>query len=148
MSQALEQRFATKHEDIQVRNGNIAWWHINSEYTDVVDEVMATLAPDGPYAYTVLPSAPEAGAIPQQAVLTTRDEIHACYENLHRVIGVRGMRSVVELRNDWYTFMYGLGEAFDKATGAGGLRSDRGAVPDHGAGGHHRRAVLEPVSVR
>lgn len=119
MSQALEQRFNIRHEDMQVRNGNIAWWHINSEYTDVVDEVMTTLAPEGPYAYTVFPGAmPEEGAIPQQKVLTTRDEIHACYENLHRFIAVREMRTVVEFRCDWYTFMYGMGEGLDKSSGA------------------------------
>jgi hypothetical protein len=38
---------------------------------------------------------------------TTYAGIKEAYEALHIVFGVRDMRSIVEIRGDWYTFMYG-----------------------------------------
>jgi hypothetical protein len=93
--------------DAQIHSGNTAWRHIRAELTDDVPTILATLALEGPFAYTPppIPQGPE--ALPLQPFQMTYDGIKAAYEALHSSFGVRGMRSIVEIRADWYTFMYG-----------------------------------------
>ncbi len=96
--------------DAQIRSGNTAWRHIRSEFTDSVPQILATLAPEGPFAYTP-PASPQGPGEPALVSFkTTYEGIKETYEDMHRVVGVRDMRAVVEIRGDWYTFMYGQGE--------------------------------------
>ncbi|MET0238502.1 MAG: hypothetical protein ABW184_01270 [Sphingobium sp.] len=114
-----------KDLDIRVRNGAIGWRHIESEYLDVVEDILDTLVPDGPYAYTVSPGtvaaadgyAIPAGTIPHQTFVSTKQGLRESYESLHRFSAVRGMEAIAEVRGDWYTFFYGLGEGLVKPTG-------------------------------
>jgi hypothetical protein len=65
--------------------------------------LMASLAPEGPYAYTIMPRVGADGSI-QLPVLTTREEIAEAYElirglsDLHEVIGL------TEIAGTWYLF--------------------------------------------
>jgi hypothetical protein len=65
--------------------------------------LLASLAPEGPYAYTILPRIGADGTV-GLPVLTTRDEIAAAYafirgqSDLHEVIGL------TEVRGTWYLF--------------------------------------------
>lgn len=111
--------------DIRVRNGAIGWRHIESEYLDVVEDVLETLVPDGPYAYTVSPGTVAAasgvalppGTIPHQTFVSTREGLRESYESLHRFSAVQRMEAIAEIRGEWYVFFYGLGEGLVKPTG-------------------------------
>lgn len=117
MTESLASAFNIRHADPQVRSGNVAWWHISSEYVDDVDGIMDTLAPEGPYAYTVANLDAQPGKIPTQRILTTREQIHECYQNLHRFTAVRAMTAIAEIHGDWYAFMCGIGEGLNKLNG-------------------------------
>ncbi len=66
-----------------------------------------TLAPEGPYAYTILPQVRPDGSV-YLPVLTTREEIHQAYamirgmSELHEVVGL------TEARGGWYLFQDSL----------------------------------------
>jgi hypothetical protein len=109
----------TVHEFIEdgqdrITAGNVAWRHVHSEYTDDVPTILDTIARGGPVAYTAyggLQENPTADEPPHVTFRTTFEGLEAAYWDLHRVIGVRDMKSVVEIRGDWYTFMYGQAES-------------------------------------
>lgn len=103
--------------DLRVRNGDVAWAHVESEYLDVVDDILATLVPEEPYAYTVSPQLKGDGSIPRQHFVSSAADLRASYEDLHRVSHVRKMEAIAEFRGQWYVFNYGLGEGLAKATG-------------------------------
>lgn len=103
--------------DSRVKSGRVAWAHIESEYVDVVDDIIATLVPEGPYAYTLPWDYPSDDGIPHQRFVTDLPALRKSYEDLHRVSLVRDMKAVAEVRGDWYAFYYGLGEGLMKSTG-------------------------------
>jgi hypothetical protein len=98
--------------DARVRSGEAAWTHIEAEYGNVVDDIMATLVPDGPYAYTVIPTSPPPtpGAIPYQKFVSSRADLRASYEDMNRFAATRPFRPAGEIRADWYVFIHGLAE--------------------------------------
>jgi len=105
--------------DLRVRNALYAWKHVDAESADVVEDIMATLAPDEPYAYTVAPPPEDrASSIPHQEFRLTRAGIQAAYEDMHRFSLSLGIDPLAEIRSDWYAFIFGLGHGMDKATGA------------------------------
>jgi len=93
--------------DAQIHSGNRAWRHIRAELTDKVPAILATLAPSGPFAYTPAPIPQGPDDPPLVRFQTTYAGIKDAYEALHIDFGVRDMRPIVEIRGDWYTFMYG-----------------------------------------
>lgn len=103
--------------DGRVKSGNVAWTHIESEFLDVVDDIIGTLVPNGPYAYTLPWAYPEDDSVPHQVFATDMPTLRAAYEDMHRFSVVRSMQAVSEIRGDWYTFCYGLGEGMLKPTG-------------------------------
>jgi hypothetical protein len=68
-----------------------------------LDALVGSLAPVGPYAYTILPEVGADGSV-RLPVLTTREEITGAYgfirglSDLHEVIGL------TEMRGSWYLF--------------------------------------------
>jgi hypothetical protein len=68
-----------------------------------LDALIGTLAPEGPYAYTILPEVGADGSV-RLPILRTREEIAEAYEfirgasELHEVIGL------TEIRGAWYLF--------------------------------------------
>jgi hypothetical protein len=100
--------------DLRVRNGEITWEHIRAEYVDIVDDIIETLAPEGPYAYTVTAALADDGSIPEQKIMLTREQIRGAYQDMHRVSLVTGMEPAIEIRTDWYVFLYGMGAGLDK----------------------------------
>ena len=78
---ARQQALAHVGEEIQARDPNN------------LTALMASLAPSGPYAYTIMPRVGADGAI-QLPVLTSREEIAEAYEfvrglsDLHEVVGL------------------------------------------------------------
>jgi hypothetical protein len=113
-------RSSRRGGDPRVGNGETAQAHLEAEFADVVDDIMATLLPQGPYAYTITANtdAPVAdGGIPHQPFVTSAAEIRAGYEHAHRYFAVCRFHAVAEIRGDWYVFMHGLGEHRVKDTG-------------------------------
>jgi hypothetical protein len=100
-----------------VTSAEFAYRHIRAEFADVVDQIVASLTPEGPYAYIAPAPAELTKEVPFVRVVTTLDEIEEAYNNIHRHVYNRGFRGIVELRGDWYTFMYGIGEVLFKDTG-------------------------------
>jgi hypothetical protein len=103
--------------ELQVLTSKTAWKHVRAEYVDVVDDILATLAPSGPYAYTISPSVEEGKELPTQRIATTYDDIAATYRNMHRYSAVVEIRPVTEIHASWYTFISGVGRGRFKATG-------------------------------
>jgi hypothetical protein len=95
------------NSEAQIHSGNMAWQHLRAEFTDNVPAILATLAPNGPFAYTPAPIPQGPDDPPLERFQTTYAGIKDAYEALHVGFGVRDMRSIVEIRGDWYTFMYG-----------------------------------------
>jgi hypothetical protein len=92
---AYEQAIVHVGEEIKARDpGNLT-------------ALMGSLAPEGPYAYTIMPRVSADGTI-ELPVLTTREEIHGAYEfvrglsDLHEVIGLN------EVAGAWYLFQDGM----------------------------------------
>lgn len=103
--------------DARVRSGDAAWAHIEAEYGNVVEDIMETLVPDEPYAYTVIPTgAPDpTRAIPFQRFVSTRADLRTAYEDMNRFAATRPMQAVAEIRGDWYVFIYGLAQGLIRA---------------------------------
>ncbi|WP_119582381.1 hypothetical protein [Streptomyces europaeiscabiei] len=104
--------------DLRVQTSAVAWKHVKAEYVDVVEDILATLAPSGPYAYTVVPTLEEGKEIPTQRIVDTCEAIESRYRDMHRFAAVVGIRPVTEINTSWYTFVSGSGRGCDKNTGA------------------------------
>lgn len=104
--------------DLQVQTSKVAWRHVEAEYVDVVEDILATLAPSGPYAYTVVPAVEEGKEIPTQRIVDSYEAIENSYRTMHRYAAVIGIRPVTEINASWYTFVSGSGRGRDKSTGA------------------------------
>ncbi|MGW0708479.1 hypothetical protein ACWD4G_21420 [Streptomyces sp. NPDC002643] len=104
--------------DLETRSSTVAWKHVHAEYVDVVEDILATLAPSGPYAYTVVPVLEEGKQIPTQRIVATYEDIEGSYRAMHRYAAVVGIRPVAEINTSWYTFVSGSGRGRDKNTGA------------------------------
>jgi ketosteroid isomerase-like protein len=80
---------------------------INARDPNNLDALVGSLAPEGPYAYTILPQVKPDGSI-RLPVLITREEIAEAYafirgaSDLHEVIGL------TEVRGAWYLFQDGI----------------------------------------
>jgi hypothetical protein len=96
--------------------------------------LLATLAPDGPYAYTILPQIGEDGSV-RLPILTTRDEIHDAYgfirglSDLHEVVGL------TEVRGAWYLFQDNLTRGSSKGGDERNVRQTLSLFPSNGQEG-------------
>jgi hypothetical protein len=103
--------------DLQLSAAETMWRHVRAEYVDDVEAILTTLAPSGPYAYTISPVSEPDREIPTQRIVTTYDDIAATYWNMHRFSAVVGIRPMTELHASWYSFVSGIGRGRVKATG-------------------------------
>jgi hypothetical protein len=101
---------AVAHARLAERSGAIAWRHIESEYTQDVDRVIATIEPDGPWTWTL----PNNGFIPrdddslQYYSATTLEDIRATYKNMRHYVEVWEWVATTEVRAGWYTVTHGV----------------------------------------
>lgn len=105
---------AVDHARAAVRSGEMAWAHIESEFTQDVDTVMATLEPDGPWTWTL----PNNGFIPSSPDLqyfsaTTLEEIRDVYVNMRNYVEVWEWLATTEIRAGWYTVTHGVSKLRD-----------------------------------
>lgn len=99
--------------------------------------LMASLAPAGPYAYTIMPRVAPDGSV-QLPVLTSREEIHEAYgfirglSDLHEVVGL------TEVKGIWYLFQDAMTVGGPKDTDVRNDRQTLGLFPsgaEHGITG-------------
>ncbi len=60
-------------------------YHVRVECKGVVDDIVETLSPEGPYAYTVSPVPTFDGSVPNQEIAYTREGIRKAYAEMHEV---------------------------------------------------------------
>lgn len=99
--------------------------------------LMASLAPGGPYAYTIMPRVGPDGSV-RLPILTTRDEIHEAYgfirglSDLHEVVGL------TEVAGTWYLFQDAMTVGGPKDSDVRNHRETLGLFPsgvEHGITG-------------
>jgi hypothetical protein len=117
---AYEQAIIHVGEEIKARDPNN------------LSALVGSLAPEGPYAYTILPSVGADGSV-TLPVLRTREEITEAYafirglSDLHEVIGL------TEIRGAWYTFQDNISRGGPKGTDVRNNRQTLALFPS-GAG--------------
>lgn len=90
--------------------------------------LMGSLAPEGPYAYTIMPRVGADGSV-QLPILTTREEIEGAYgfirglSDLHEVIGL------TEIAGAWYLFQDAMTVGGPKDTDTRNHRQTLGLFP-------------------
>lgn len=81
--------------------------HVNEEIAardpEKLDPLVNTLAPEGPYAYTILPQVSADGAV-RLPVLSTRDEIREAYAFIRGLSDLLEVTGLTEVRGSWYLF--------------------------------------------
>jgi hypothetical protein len=77
--------------------------HVIAEQTGDVDLIVETLAPEGPYGYTIRQRLSEDGTL-RVPILTSRDEIFEEYKAVRGLSDILDHRAVVDIRGHWYLF--------------------------------------------
>jgi hypothetical protein len=68
-----------------------------------LDALVGSLAPAGPYAYTILPEVSADGAV-RLPILTTREEIADAYAFIRGMSALHEVIALTEIRGAWYLF--------------------------------------------
>ncbi len=68
-----------------------------------LDALIGSLAPEGPYAYTILPEVHDDGTV-KLPILTTRDDIAKAYALIRGMSDLHEVVPLTEIRGTWYTF--------------------------------------------
>jgi len=88
---AYEQGITHVEEEIKARDPNN------------LGSLVGSLAPEGPYAYTILPEVKPDGSV-RLPVLTTRDAIHEAYRFIRGASDLLEVIGLTEIRGAWYLF--------------------------------------------
>src|SRR5262249_49237408 len=99
---------AVEHARVSEEAAVLAWEHLYSEYTQDIDQVLATLSNDVPLTWT-LPSfvSGDEGAI-SYSVGQDLDEIRAAYTDMRERVEIHDWRALLEIRQGWYTLTQGV----------------------------------------
>jgi hypothetical protein len=141
---SLDQNDASSTVIAQLFSAEQTWHHIRVECTGVVDDIVETLSPEGPYAYTVNPVPTFDGSVPNQEIAYTREGIRKAYADLHEISMVTGLRATTEIRSDWYTFVCGIGDGQELATGQMHHTPVAIIFPNHGGVGISGELIWRP----
>jgi hypothetical protein len=90
--------------------------HIAIEITEDIDNIIGTLAEEGPYAYTLMAETLEDGQI-RQRLVQSRDGIRESYVDLHDAVGLRKWTSTTQFLSTWYNFHAGWAQVESKTDG-------------------------------
>jgi hypothetical protein len=107
---------AVSHARFAERSGRLMWEHIESEYTQDVDQIAATLDSTAPLAWALALETAGGGSF-RFLTGTTVDEIRSQYGVLRQQLEIHGWRGTVELRQGWYTMTQGAGIIKSVASG-------------------------------
>jgi hypothetical protein len=72
-----------------------------------LDALVATLADEGPYAYTILPQIAADGTV-RLPILTTKEEITEAYAFIRGVSDLHEVIGLTEVRGSWYLFQHNM----------------------------------------
>jgi hypothetical protein len=108
--------------------------HMESEIKGIIDPLMETLTPQGPYAYTILPEVRPDGSV-HLPILTTREEIEEAYLMVRGGSALFSVIPLTEIRGEWYTFQDNISAAELRATGERMEMQTLGIFPSGGGSG-------------
>jgi hypothetical protein len=77
--------------------------HVLAEQTGDVDLIVETLAPEGPFGYTIRQQLSDDGLL-RVPILTTRDEIYEEYKAVRGLSDILAHQAIVDIRGHWYLF--------------------------------------------
>jgi hypothetical protein len=101
---------AVSHAHDAERAADLSWKHLYSEYSQDIDQVLATLATDAPLAWTA-PATDLLGAGGggfRYLVGRDREEIRQQYVNLRQFVEIWDWKAILELRQSWYICTHGV----------------------------------------
>lgn len=99
--------------------------------------LIGSLAPSGPYAYTIVPRVGADGSV-QLPILTTREEIAEAYEFIRGVSDLHEVVGLTEVRGTWYLFQDAMTVGSPKDSDVRNHRQTLGLFPsgtEHGITG-------------
>jgi hypothetical protein len=94
--------------------------------------LMGSLAPEGPYAYTLVSQIAPDGSV-RLPILTTRDEIHEAYAFIRGISDLHEVTGCTEVRGTWYLFQDAMTRGSAKGSDELNTRQTLGLFPS-GAG--------------
>jgi hypothetical protein len=77
--------------------------HVMAEQTGDVNLIVETLAPEGPYGYTIRQRLSDDGTL-RVPILTTRDEIFEEYSAVRGLSDILDHQAIIDIRGHWYLF--------------------------------------------
>ena len=90
--------------------------HFETEYKGFSQELVDTLTPEGPYAYTILAEVTPDGSV-HLPILTTREDITEAYKSVRGASDLHAVDPITEIRGTWYTFVDSISRATNKSSG-------------------------------
>jgi len=102
--------------------------HVEAEIKGVIPELMETLTPEGPYAYTILPEVHPDGSV-RLPILTTWEEIEEAYKLVRGMSALLSVIPLTEIRGEWYTFQDNVSRGELRATGERGAHQTLALFP-------------------
>jgi hypothetical protein len=103
----VEPELLRKYAKAQIHSGDEAWIHMEAEFVGDIDGLMATLVPQEPLAYTILPQFLPDGNV-RSPISSTFDEIRECYKIVRGRSALINVELVSEIRGAWYDFQAGV----------------------------------------
>lgn len=91
--------------------------HVLSEMTGDVEQIVATLAPEGPYGYTIRQRLADDGTL-RVPILSSRAEIYAEYKAVRSLSDILGHQAMIDIRGNWYLFHDVINTSRGRASGA------------------------------
>jgi hypothetical protein len=96
-------RLLKKSADAALHAAEQSWVHMEAEYAGKIPELMETLAPEGPYGYTIIPQVHPDGGV-KLPIMSTREGIEQAYKMIRGASDLLSSEAIVEIRGSWYTF--------------------------------------------
>ena len=93
-----------------------SWDHISKETTGHVPTILATLIPEGPWAWAIMTYAQPDGSI-SLPVHTTYEGITEMYHMIRGASDVLGAEPIVDVRGTWYAFLEVVSRGRSRSTG-------------------------------
>jgi hypothetical protein len=113
---------ATRHATDQ------AQIHIVGEIKGLIPELMETLTPEGPYAYTILPEVHPDGSV-RLPTITTSEGIRECYHMVRGASELLSVSALTEIRGTWYTFQDSISRVERRDSGKRGASQTAAIFP-------------------
>jgi hypothetical protein len=107
---------AVRHALMAEQAAHFTWTHLEAEYTQDIEKVLATLATAEPLTWTLPELVGDDGAATYLAG-TDYQQIHDQYHSLREFVEIHDWRALVEIRQSWYVMTHGVVTLKLKATG-------------------------------